>query len=327
MAHGSGLDSQLGIGSEGTWGTRAVPDTFLPFNSESLVLTPSYTESEPIKSGLMVKPQGLHKRTGRSVEGSIGLDLLDRSMGKLLNMLHGNTVTPTLVGTTDANQFVHEIGESSPVGKGLTIQVGRGDVGGTVRPFDYIGCKITQAVITIEQGGLATVEFTIDGKDEVTDEDLASPTYPDAEPFVFENWAIDIAGGAAVNVLSTTITIPLNMKTDRYVLGSSGTKREQLVNAYSAATVAAELEFQGMADHARFTADAPVALEATATGSEIEAGFDYSLAIAVPAAKQISSGPVVDGHDVVTQSVEFEVLSNGADAPIAITQVTDDTAL
>lgn len=328
MAHGSGLDAQLGIGSETTWGTRATPTTFLPFNSESLTLTPTYTESEPIRAGLMVKPAGLHKRTGRSVEGSIELDFFDRSMGKILNMLHGKTVTPTTpAGATDSRLYVHEIGEDSPVGKGLTIQVGRPDTSGTVQPFDYVGCKITEATIGIEQGGLASLTLNIDGKDELTDQALASATYAAVEPYVFENWAIEIDEGALANVLSLSVTIPLNFKTDRYFLGSSGVKAEQLLNAYSAMTVSAELEFASMDDHDRFVADETVEIVATATGSEIESGFDNEVEIKIAAAKQISSGPAVAGHDVITQSVEFEVLGDGTNAPIEISQQTSDTAL
>ena len=151
MAHGSGLDAQLGIGNESTYGTRVAPTTFLPFESESLSLTQEYIENQPLMSGVMVQPQGLHTASTRSVEGSIEMLYYDRGMGKLLNLLTGSTVTPaTPSGATNARTQTFPIGLTSPVGKSLTLQVGRPDTTGTVRPFDYVGCKVSEATISVE---------------------------------------------------------------------------------------------------------------------------------------------------------------------------------
>ena len=329
MAHGSGLDAQLGIGTESTYGTRVAPTTFLPFESESLTLTQEYIANQPLMSGVMVQPQGLHTASTRSAEGSIEMLYYDRGMGKLLNLLTGSTVTPaTPQGATNARTQTFPIGLTSPVGKGLSIQVGRPDTSGTVRPFDYVGCKISEASIAIEAGEAATFSMNVDARDEKTDQSLASPTYSaNAKPYGFQSWALSIGGNAAVNVRSLTITIPLNMATDRYHLGNSGVKDEPLVNAQSEISVAATLEFASLADHNRFRNESVVALVATAEGAIIENALKYSTTITIPAAKQVSSGPVVGGPDIVTSDVEFRALWDGTNAPLTIVNQNTDTSL
>jgi hypothetical protein len=329
MAHGSGLDAQLGVGVESIYGTRVAPSTFIPFESESLALTQEYIENQPLMSGVMVQPEGYHVSSTRSAEGSVEMLYFDRGMGKILNMLTGSTVTPaTPSGATNARTQTFPIGLTSPVGKSLTLQVGRPDTTGTVRPFDYVGCKVSEATISVEAGEAATLSLNVDSRDEKTDQSLATPTYSAAaKPYGFQAWSLSIGGSAAVNVRSLTITIPLNMATDRYNLGNSGVKDEPLVNAQSELAVSATLEFQSLADHTRFRNESVVALAASATGALIEDALYYKTEITIPAAKQVSSNPVVAGPDLVTSDVEFRALWNGTDAPMTIVNTNTDTTL
>lgn len=329
MPHGSGLDAFLGVGNETTYGTRVAPSTFLPFESESLALTQEYIANQPLMSGVMVQPQGYHVSSTRSVEGSVEMLLHDRGMGKLFNLLTGDTVTPaTPGGATNTRTQTFPIGLTSPVGKAVSFQVGRPDVTGTVRPFDYTGCKVTEATISIEAGEAATLSLSIDGRDELTNQTLGTPTYSAAaKPYGFKNWALTIGGNNAANVRSLTITVPLGMATDRYHLGNSGVKDEPLLNAQSEIAVTATLEFASLADHTRFRNESIVALVATAQNDLIEGSHYYSTTITVPAAKQVSSSPVVAGPDLVTSDVEFRALWNGTNAPMTIVNKNTDTAL
>lgn len=329
MAHGSGLDAQLGFATESVYGTRVAPATFVPFESESLQVTPNFVDAQPLMAGVMVQPQGLKIPTTKGGEGSIETYLFDRSIGKLLNMLHGKTVTPsTPSGGTLSKQFVHEIGTSSPVGKSLSIQVGRPDTSGAVRAFDYVGCKVTQAEISIENDGAAMLSLDIDPRDEATGNSLAAASYAaNAAPFTFRNWTIDIGGTSHTHVRSLTITIPLEMETERFHLGNSGVKDEPLVNAVSDIVVAAQVEFASMADHNRLTAGAPVAVTATGTGALIEGSINYKTEINIPAAVQTTSAPVVAGPDLIVADIEFHAVWDGTNAPLKITQINKDTAL
>jgi hypothetical protein len=329
MPHGSGLDAQLGVGVESTYGTRVAPTTFLPFESESLTLEQTYIENQPLMAGVMVQPSGYHVSSTRSASGSIELLYHDRGMGKLLSMLTGGSpaITTPGGGTTSRRQTFN-IGTTSPVGKSLSLQVGRPDSAGTVRPFDYTGCKVTEASISIESGEAATLSLTVDAQDEKTDQSLATPTFTAAaRPYGFKNWAVTIGGSAHTRVRSLNVNIPLNMAVDRYHLGNSGIKDEPLVNAQSEISVTATLEFASLADHTRFRNESVVAFEAKATNALIEGAIYYDTTITIPAAKQISSGPVVAGPDIITNDVEFKALWDGTNAPLTIVNTNTDTAL
>ncbi|HTU15636.1 MAG TPA: phage tail tube protein [Solirubrobacterales bacterium] len=329
MPHGSGLDAQLGVALEATYGTRVAPVTFLPFESESLTLNKTYIETQPLMAGVMVQPEGYHVSSTRSVEGSIELQYFDRGMGKFLTMLTGGVipiVTPG--GAVAARTQTFPIGLTSPVGKSLSLQVGRPDTDGVVRPFDYLGCKVTEAVISIESGEAATLSLNIDGRDEKTDQTLGTATYSAAaRPFGFRRWEISIAGAPHMKCKTLTITVPVNMATDRHNLGNSGVKDEPLVNAQSDITMAATFEFASLADHQRYLNETIVSLVAKATNDLIEGAFSYGSEITIPSAKQISSGPVVGGADLLTVDAEFKALYNGTNAPMTIVNTNTDTAL
>jgi hypothetical protein len=329
MPHGSGLDAQLGIAAETTYGTRVAPATYLPFESESLTLAKQYIETAPLMAGVMVQTQGYHVASTRAAEGSIEMQWFDRGMGKICNMLTGSTVSVvTPGGATSTRTQTFPIGLTSPVGKSLSIQVGRPDTAGTVRPFDYVGCKVTEAVISIEAGEAATLSLNVDARDELTGETLGTATYSaNARPLGFQNWGLSVAGSPHTRCRSLTITIPLNMEVGRYHLGNSGAKDEPLVNAHSEITMDATFEFASLADHTRFTAETVVALEATATGSLIEGAHYYGSTITVPAARQISSGPAVGGPDLLTVDAQFKALYDGTNAPLTIVNKNTDTAL
>jgi hypothetical protein len=329
MPHGSGLDAQLGVGVESTYGTRVAPTTFLPFESESLSLEQSYIENQPLMAGVMVQPSGYHVSSTRAASGSVELLYHDRGMGKLLSLLTGGSPAITTPGGgTISRRQTFNIGTTSPVGKSVSLQVGRPDTSGIVRPFDYVGCKVTEATISIEAGEAASLSLSIDAQDEKTDQTLATPTFSAAaRPYGFKNWAISIAGSAHTRVRSLNITMPLNMEVGRYHLGNSGIKDEPLVNAPSEISASATLEFASLADHARFRSESVVALVATATNALIEGAIYYDTTITIPAAKQISSSPNVAGPDLVTNDVEFKALWDGTNPPLTIVNTNTDTAL
>lgn len=329
MPHGSGLDVVLGIGTESTYGTRVAPATWLPIESESLVLNKEFIESQPLMNGVMVQQKGLLLSSTRTVEGGIEMSWFDRGLGKIFNLLCGGVISPaTPGGATNTRTQTFPIGLTSPVGKSLSIQVGRGDTGGTVRPFDYIGCKITELVITIESGQDAKLSFNVDGRDEKTDQTLGTPTYSAAAaPAPFKNWTINVGGSPHTKCRSLTITIPLNFATDRYNIGNSGVKDEPLVNAPSEIGMNATFEFASMADHNRFINESDVALQAVSQGALIEGAHYYGTDISIPAARQMTSGPAVPSGDLVMVDAEFKALWDGTNAPMTIINKNTDTTL
>lgn len=328
MPERSGLGAQLGIATEDTYGTYKAPATFLPFTSESLALQKAYIRSQGLRGGRLVQYKPLHLATTRTVSGDTTLEFFNQGMGKLLNQLHGETVAPAQIEATTAYKQTHNIGLSSPFGKSATIQVGRPDTGGTVRPFSYLGCKIVSAKLAVETGGVTNLSLTVDGQDEVTTEALGSATYDtDALPFTFQQIEVKVAGVKSTNVRQITFNIEVPQSTERYHLGNSGKKDQLIANELVAITADATLEFSNLADHNRFKEEELVKLEAIATGAVIAGANKFKAALTAPAAKQVSSGPTVQGPDIITTDVSFECLDNGSEAPLAIELVSTDSAL
>lgn len=328
MAERSGVAAQIGFAAEETVGTYKAPTRFLPFESESLVLTKEYIRSKGLRAGQLVQRQQSHLATTRTVGGDVQLEFFNEGMGMLLNLLHGETVTPASISESEGKKQVHKVGLNSPYGKALTCQVGRPDTGGTVRAFSYLGCKVISAKIEVAQGGVTMITLTLDGKDEVTAESLGSATYSTtAVPFTFNNVIAKIGGSEVANVQSITYNISVPMNTGRYNLGSSGTKLEPIVNDLVAITAEATLEFASLTDHERFKKEEVVKLETIATGAVIDAKATNKATLTTPASKQVSSGPVVTGPDIITQSVSFECLANGTEAPLTVETISKDTTL
>jgi hypothetical protein len=328
MGERSGLSAQLGVALEETYGTYKAATRFFPLESESLSLTKNYVKSKGLRAGRLAQAKNLHRATTRTVGGDVNLEFFDQGMGMLLNLLHGETVTPTKIGATLAYKQLHKIGLSSPYGKSLAVQVGRPDTGGTVRAFSYLGCKVTAAKLSIDANGIAMFTLTLDGQDEVTTETLATPSYSaSALPFTFQQMVVKVGAESIGNVRSITINMPIPQSTERFHLGNAGKKDQPIANDFVEVTAETTLEFASLADHARYKNEEVVKLVLVGTGAEIDAENKMKAELTLPAAKQTSSAPQVQGPDIITTSATFEALDNGTEAPLSAELVSTDSAL
>lgn len=328
MAAKAGIAAQLGIATESSWGTRVAPATYLPFSAESLRLEKQYIETAGLRAGRFAQDEGLHSATTRSVAGSVTLDTLTKGMGKFFNLLAPGTITPTTVGT-DGKKFTFPIGAGAPEGKSLSIQVGRPDVSGTVRPFDYAGCKLLGASWSIDTSGVLVGEYEFDGKDEDTAQTLGTYTAPgDYTVFKFDQGSVEFDDVAATELIkSASVSVSIPHDTERYGLGTSGVKREQLPNGLVDISMTVGLEFTSLTQHNAFKNATRRKVELLFTGPEFESGQSYALKFTLPCTVTTGEGPVVEGPEVLQQSLSLKALDNGTDAPLTIEYTTDDTAL
>lgn len=327
----SGIGAQLGIATEETYGTYKAPTRFLPIDSESLVLEREYVRNQGLRNGRFVQAQNLHRGTTRTVGGDFNTKLFDQGMGILLNQLHGNSATPTKVAEKSEEVYkqTHAIGLTDPYDKSLTIQVGRDDTGGTERAFSYVGCKIPSLSISVESQGEAALTVGVDGRDCDTGKELAAASYDaDALPFTFQQWELKFAGSKITNARSASVNISIPYATDRFLLGSSGLKSQPIINGFAEITIDAEMEFAGMADYERFINETVVKAEFIGTGAEIgEEEEKHVVKFTAPAVKQVTSGPTVQGPDIITESISFEVVDNGTEAPLTVEILSTDSTL
>lgn len=186
---GSGLVGVLGIGSETTYGTAAAANRWFEFNNESMKM------ARVIKQGAGLRAQGsvnaqLERGARRAfvnvdARGDFEIDAFyapsatggPGGLGLLLqNILgsYGQTLaTPTVVSGAAYKQ-VHQDGPLQ--GHSFTMQIGKPDTSGTVRPFTYPGCKITDAEFTLAINELLKIKCTVDSQLEVSPPATFSPS-------------------------------------------------------------------------------------------------------------------------------------------------------
>lgn len=344
MATGTGLDAQLGVKDEVTVGTAVTVDKFVDFDSAELAFDPSFIEGTGIQAGRKFKSVNQVGLARKAATGKIEIPVMMSGFGWWWKHLIGSTATPTQIGTGTAYKQVHT--PSGLRGVSFTAQIGKPQpTDGTVEPFTYNGCKITDWDLTIEDNANVLLSFSVDAWDEDTETSLATASYDtDLQIFTFSHvntfklggtatttgGVTSIASGTAVSsvVSSLTLSGKNNLTVDRYGLGNAGTKKEQLESDFTEITGAFKGEF-ALADwQSKWVDNTTTAIEINLQGPVIEGSDHYSLNFIIPAAKITKAPAVVSGPGIVTVDGEFTVYDpdDGSNPAFQVTYVSTDSA-
>lgn len=347
MSIGAGLAAQIGFGQETTFGTSATPDHFYEFTSETVKAKKKVVQSEGLRAGKTFDRAARRYTMQREATGDVNLDFPTKGAGLLLaNMFGSFSTTPTEVGTSTAYKQVHLPGSYN--GHSLTIQKGVPRADGTIEPYTYPGCKITQWEFDCAQSDLLKLKLTIDSIDELTSAStpagpaLAVATYPASSAFNFAGGAI-LSGGtvstsggvttvtgatAVAAVTAAKVTGSTAVKADRYHMGNGVTKAEQVQNAYSKLTGSIDAEFQSRALYDQYRSDTGAALQLNFTGPAIDGSNNYSLQFLFPIAYlEDGASPQVPGPDIIAQSIPFTALDDDTNPVFQVTYISTDTSL
>ncbi len=331
MAIRSGLAAQVGMSTESTYGTFATPTKFLPVTGIDLKKVKNVAQATAgAGAGRMGLLASMRVPTTKAAAGSIKAELLNRSFGMLLQALMGTTVTPAQQSTTAAYLQTHTLAD--PFGKSLTIQVGVPDAAGTVRPYSYLGCKVTGAEFSIEVDKPGEATFDIDACDVTESESLASASFAtNLRPFVGTDMAVKVGTYSSETSVSgitkVNVKIERASKTDRFYAGGSALKAEPILNDYwkISGTITADLlDKTVFAD--RFAADTQFSLVVELLGPIIESTYKDTFRITLPGCFLDGDTPTVDGQDVVSGDFPFTCLFDGTNLPV-IEVMSRDTSV
>lgn len=343
MATGSGLDAQFGFKAETTWGTAVTVDKFVEFNSESLNLEPTFLEPTGLRPGIKFKRASRVRISRKSVSGDVEMEVVTRGMGTLWKhaLASGTGSTPVQIAASTAYKQIHTPGGF--VGFGLTMQVGRPQPDGVVKPFTYAGCKISTWEFSLSDSEVPTVTFTVDGRSEATATALASATYTaGATVFDFSQATLSLGGTASTASGLTTVASGTAVATiireihisgespmanERFGLGNAGLKAEQLENDTPTITGTLSAEFNKAELYDAFTANTTQPMVLKLEGSDAGGGNLDTLEFLMPAVKFKTAQPQVDGPDIVSMDVDFEAYSDGTNPVIQIMVISADAAL
>jgi hypothetical protein len=328
MAIGSGLSAQVALKKETVaYGTRAVPDIFFEFESEGGIRNQKFLVSRALRAGRTFQSSARRVATTYDAGVTINGEVPNQGFGSILDLGHGNTVTPVQEGATTAYKQTHNwTGDPS---KSATIQVGKPSVNaagvGTVNPFDYLGCMLNQLQLACSVDAWLTFVASFDAQDEKTDQTLATASYPTAlGGFHFQQATVTVNGvvqnlttGSLVKSMSLDVSRPRN--TERYGLRSTALKAAPVTNDYSPGSGSIGFEYNANTIYGLYTAQTVVPIIFDFTSAALAgAGFPYRLTATMAACVFNGTTPQVSGPDVLNFDAPFDILDNGTDPPLKV---------
>ena len=316
MALPSGLAAQVGMKAETTWGTPVTVDRFVPLVSESLTVKVDHLVSEGIIAGRTIVDTDQVKSGNVEVSGELAFEAYEQSIGQLLYHALGSVSS-----TTASAPYTHTITPGDIANLGLTVQVGKPDTGGTVRPFTYSGCKVDSLNLKVAAGEIATLGVGVMARTVVTNTSLETASFATqaATPFTGIQATTTTWGGGALNVRSFELSIENHLE-DRRFLGSAYTS-EYKRTARRDVSGSAEVEFESLALFNDFIALTHNDFIVTMTnGTE-------SLGVTMHA--RIEEFPVeVKDKGLVVVEVPLVAAGDGSDADaLTIAYTCDDTSV
>lgn len=331
MAIGSGLGASLGVAAESTYGTYVAPTRFLEIQSESLVETKNAIQGGGLAAGRFAQLGSRRTVVSRAGEGSVEVEVANRGFGLLLAHILGSSATPAQQGGSAAYLQAHTFGDN--FGKSLTVQVGRPDTTGTVRPYSYLGGKVTAAEFSCGVDGQLTCTLDMDFREVSESQSLAAPSYSTSLfPFHFGQMDVKLGTyGAEASVTSVrqwSLRIERSMATDRYYAGTAGRKAEPIMNEWVAVSGSIESDFvdkQLFMD--RFVSDASTSLVVEFVGANIASTYDRTIRFEMPMTFFDGGPHTVEGPDVLRSSFSYVVQSDGTNPLVAVDYQSEDTTL
>jgi hypothetical protein len=325
MAIGSGLAAQVALKKESAYGTRVVPDLFYEFESEGGIRNQKHLESRQLRAGRTFQSSTRRVATTHDAEVTIAGEVPNKGFGSILDLGHGNTVTPVQQSSTTAYLQTHNwTGDPS---KSATIQVGKPSVDaagvGTVNPYDYLGSMLTQLQLSCAVDDWLKFTAGFNCQDEKTDQTLATASYPTVlEGFHFQQCTVtvnsvvqNLTTGSLVKSLNLDVSRPRN--TERYGMRSATTKAAPVTNDYSPGSGSIGFEYNSGAIYALYVAQTvvPIVFDFTSTtmaGTAVPYRFTATMAACV----FNGTTPQVSGPDILNFEAPFDILDDGTNPPI-----------
>ena len=337
----SGLGATWGIAQETTVGTIATPTRFLPMISDKVVGSKKTVQSAALHNGGLYELGSRRRLVMHEAKGQVELDLTDRGLGLLLKNMIGSTASPVQQGGSAAYLQQHVPGDT--LGLSLTLQSGRPDITGTVRPFTYNGAKVTDWEISVSTAGLAKLTCSFDAWDEATGTAYAAPSYTASNALSWVDASLLLGGAVSTTAGIATVTggtAPVGTVKSVSIKGQNGlaldrqqvgslTKREALSNAFRKYSGQMVVEFANLTElYNLYYADTSTTLVVQLQGSTaIASTYFPGLTIICPQIFLDGAPPATEGPGVLQLTVPFTILDDGTDPPIQFNYMSKDTTL
>jgi hypothetical protein len=322
MAIPSGLSAQLMTAEEVTYGTPVTTDRAYEFRQESLKLEVQRIESSALRAGTRMQRSDRWTPGRRSVSGDVTMELGTKGFGRWWKHALGGVATTQPDAANSPTVYKHTFTPGDlPIGQ--TIQVGRPDVGATVRPFTYHGCKIASWTLECSVNELAVFQAAILGEDCDTATALATASYPaglQVMPFI--QGALTV-GGSSMDVKQFSMQGTNMLADERFFLGSALRKQPLEVGMRNVGGTF-EPEFTNLTAYAAFVAGTEAELVLLFQGDIIEDALRYETKVTANV-RYDDGTPNVGGPQILANPIPYKVIDNGTTSVKIEYQTTDAT--
>lgn len=332
-------DASVGSIPEVAYGTPLTPTRFYEFVDESFDYEKKVVQGQGIRVGSKVGRSGRRVITETSAKGDLTVELTSKGLGTLLQTCFGTGASTLVSGTTYQQMFT--LG-STPAPPSMTVQKGLVRADGTVDPYTYNGGVVDSFEIDCPNGDIAKLKAAFIFRDMLTATAYATPSYPTTPAlFHFAQGSITVGGAvtaptttalatggtAAANVRDFNIKIDNKLTADRFNYSGAG---KMLSPTYGLRDIGGKMtvEYTDQTLVTAYMADTPLTLTLTFTTTEtLSTGFSQ-MQIVLPEIKLNGEVPKANGTDLISLSVDFDVLDNlTATQPIWLVLRTADAAL
>ena len=302
---GTGLDAQIGIGIQSDYVTKAAPTQFFEFTKESL--KPDVWKGYSRSLGDQTMRSGRVRTALVGGGGDIELDFMSKGMQRLLKLMLGSE-------TTASGVYTYHLDTAGLKGLSATVQVGRPSIDGTVRPFNFIGGKITDWSIDTEIEKNLSMKLGWDFRAADVAGSVSTVSIPASQaPMSFIDGVVTI-NGATKNVQKFSLGAKRAMATKRISLGVN--KREPLANGEFELTGSLDMEFEDLTYYQKWLVGEVGS--AALTFAMPAAYGSASLVITIPALEFTGESPMVESSDILKNPLPYKVLNDGTDAFIEL---------
>lgn len=330
-------DCALMVKKETTYKTGVTPDrSFEYIGDASLGWDKNVVQGQGLRAGSRVARSARRTIPTAAGNGDFTVECISKGMGYLWELALG-TGASTLVAATTYQQ-VFTLSDTPP---SATVQQQLVRVDGTIDPYTFLGAMVSGWEFNCPNGGIATLKLTLDIGDVTTATAAAANAYPIAAAnlFSFEDGTIStgtltaptttaLASAATplASVRSFQVSVNNNLSGDRYNFGGAGRKDKPTpgLREISGSVV---VEYSSATFRDAVINDSPMSLVFNMGGGALSTGVE-TLQLVLPEVKFDNELPKPNGTDLITQTMNFQVLDNlTAAQPIWVVTRTSDSAL
>lgn len=328
MAIGSGLGSSFGLVPEVTYGAYVAPTRWVE-GVARLRKSKNIHQGGGMAAGRLMQPGSRRVVTAKAGGGTFECAVSSVRMGHLLNGLMGGTVTPVQQGGTPAYLQTHALADT--FGKMYTFQSGIPDLGGTVRPYTFLGCQIDSAEFSCEVGGGLMASFQVSSRDVSEAQSLAAPSYPAANEFHFAQAAVKVGTFGAEAQVDAVRKVTLKIERAKHdggpYMGNLGLRNQGILNDWAKVSGTIDADFLDKVVFAdRFAADSSTSLVWEFVGPLISGSFFETFRITVPMIFFDTDTPAAESPDVVKTPYNFVGQFDGTNQP-TLSYISTDVTL